>query len=402
MLDKINEDFKILNKNNLLIKANYNLSFVENRFYLTILFNMQKTARGSYVGIIPKEEFLRLSGKTSNNTTTGITRILESLANKRVQIQEFKKQNKKPSEYDFPIITGHKFNPKDNTYTIELSTILYDLLLEYMEVGYTPLNLNVLLGLNNFYAQRIYELLRLWSGNKENINYTVDYLRECFDLGDKYPRYNNFKDRVIEPALESLNSTEKFKITYEELKVGRRVDSITFLVEDLEKRKYFDKKEDKNTIEYKNKEKNGTVELLENECNINESKNEINVLKKENNKFYIPDEEIFTKGSLMQFKRNFKDYDFSINNLEDVFFEACAITIDKDQVDIIDNKSYKFFKPTLQNLLNTHAPMKNKDNYNDDIVYKKTKFHNFNENFTQYSEDELNSIIDKSQREKFR
>jgi DnaD/phage-associated family protein len=33
---------------------------------------------------------------------------------------------------------------------------------------------------------------------------------------------------------------------------------------------------------------------------------------------------------------------------------------------------------------------------------KKTKFHNFNESFTQYSEDEMNEIIRKSQREKFK
>ncbi|MEG2195723.1 MAG: DnaD domain protein [Peptostreptococcaceae bacterium] len=34
--------------------------------------------------------------------------------------------------------------------------------------------------------------------------------------------------------------------------------------------------------------------------------------------------------------------------------------------------------------------------------YKKTKFHNFNETFTQYSSDELDEIIEKSQREKFK
>ncbi|MEG1424561.1 MAG: DnaD domain protein [Peptostreptococcaceae bacterium] len=35
-------------------------------------------------------------------------------------------------------------------------------------------------------------------------------------------------------------------------------------------------------------------------------------------------------------------------------------------------------------------------------TYKKTKFHNFNETFTQYTPDELNEIIEKSQKEKFR
>lgn len=39
---------------------------------------------------------------------------------------------------------------------------------------------------------------------------------------------------------------------------------------------------------------------------------------------------------------------------------------------------------------------------NNAIGYKKTKFHNFDETFTQYSAEELDLIIEKSQREKFK
>lgn len=339
MIESTSEDLKIFNKNNLLIKANYNLSFVENKFYLTILYNMQKTARGNYIGIISKDEFLRLSKKTANNTTGGIERILESLANKRVQIQEFKKQNKKPAEYDFPIITGHKFDPKDNTFTIELSTILYDLLLEYMDVGYTPLNLNVLLGLNNFYAQRIYELLRLWSGQKQNINYTVDYLRECFDLGDKYPRYNNFKERVIDPAIKALNSTERFEITCEEVKVGRKVDSINFNVVDLDKRKYFKKNEDEEVLELEG-------EVIDTQDQNNKAKKDS---KPTENDFYVPDETVFTKGTLRSFKMDFEKINFKNEYMKRAFDDAVMITLDKDDIETIRAMAYKFFKGTLQN-----------------------------------------------------
>jgi len=50
-----------------------------------------------------------------------------------------------------------------------------------------------------------------------------------------------------------------------------------------------------------------------------------------------------------------------------------------------------------------------KDNTNDtkkpinnNEKSKKTKFHNFNETFTQYSSEEMDEIIRKSQREKFK
>lgn len=42
------------------------------------------------------------------------------------------------------------------------------------------------------------------------------------------------------------------------------------------------------------------------------------------------------------------------------------------------------------------------NNSSIDVVTKKTKFHNFNETFTQYSSDELDDIIEKSQKAKFK
>lgn len=363
MIIESNEnDLRILNKNNLLIKANYNLNLVENKFYLTILFNMQKTSRGNYVGIIPKDEFIRLSGKTTNNTSLGISRILESLSSKRVQIQEFKKNNKKPSDYDFPIITGYKFNAENNTYSIELSTILYDLLLEYMEVGYTPLNLGVMLGLNNFYAQRLYELLRLWSSSKEVITYKVDYLRECFGLEEKYKKYTDFRKRVIAPSIDALNSTEKFNISIKENKVSRNIDSIDFIIRDLDKRKYFDKKDivviDKEDIE--NDISNS--DIIKNTKLVNSDKRKSNEVK---SKVYVPDVSIFTTGTLRAFKKDFKDYDFRKEYCMNAFEDSVMITLEKDEVENIKASSYKYFKATLINKLEEY-----KTEYEKDIKFK--------------------------------
>lgn len=349
------KDLQILNKNNLLIKANYNLSFVENKFYLTILFNMQKTSKGNYVGIIPKSEFLRLSGKTANNTKVGIERILKSLSTKRVEIQEFKKQSKKPEEYNFPIITGFKYEPKTDTYKIELSTILYDLLLEYMEVGYTPLNLGVMLGLNNFYAQRLYELLRLWSNSKDVITYKVDYLRECFNLEDKYSKYTDFRKRVIESSIDALNSTEKFKIEINENKIGRRVDSIDFIITDYETRKYFDKEEYEKDIKNIESEK-GIEEKL-----IKKALNQVNAAKIEIKDFYIPDESLFTKGTLRSFKKDFANIDFKDTYMEKAFDDAVMIALDRDDIETIKATSYKFFKATLENKIEEYKKEKEED-----------------------------------------
>ena len=66
-----------------------------------------------------------------------------------------------------------------------------------------------------------------------------------------------------------------------------------------------------------------------------------------------------------------------------------------------------FIKPNnfVKVLENNYIDNVNKQNVvskEQNYIPKKNKFHNFNENFTQYSPDELDEIIRKSQREKFK
>ncbi|HSQ88545.1 DnaD domain protein [Romboutsia sp.] len=72
-----------------------------------------------------------------------------------------------------------------------------------------------------------------------------------------------------------------------------------------------------------------------------------------------------------------------------------------------NNKNIK----NLEDLKKDEETQKNKVNINNKVstnaannndTYKRTKFHNFNETFTQYTPEELDEIIEKSQREKFK
>ncbi len=64
---------------------------------------------------------------------------------------------------------------------------------------------------------------------------------------------------------------------------------------------------------------------------------------------FVPDEEIFTKGTLRSFKKDFKDIDFKNEYMERAFDDAVMITFDRDDVEVIKASSYKFFKGTLHN-----------------------------------------------------
>ncbi len=60
------------------------------------------------------------------------------------------------------------------------------------------------------------------------------------------------------------------------------------------------------------------------------------------------------------------------------------------------------FVKVLENNYIDNADKQNVASKEQNYIQKKNKFHNFNETFTQYSPDELDEIIRKSQREKFK
>lgn len=76
---------------------------------------------------------------------------------------------------------------------------------------------------------------------------------------------------------------------------------------------------------------------------------------------------------------------------------AINITIEKAQ------------KPNWNYLMSTYEDLKNKNNYSNtekfskDVVTfnNKNRFHNFEETFTKYTEEEFEDIILKSQKKKF-
>lgn len=352
------ESNRILMKNNMLVKARYSLSLIENRVFLSMLYKLQKKSDGVLTCSISHSEFKDIIKFKQKNTVKGILEVLEDLRKKPIYFKEEKKNKKGNLWGAYGFINGYEYDDELGIFNIEASEKIHNLLKEYLKMGYTPVNVQIWLSLNNSYAQRFYDLLRLWSGTKDTINYKLDEIKELLMLEDKYSKYNDFKRRVILPAIKELNETGYFEIDIKENKVGRKVDSIDFYIKDLDKRKYFTKDEiikeipdmvleevaitsDENDFE--NKEEiilNDSV-IIEPEIISDTKENKLDI--------FIPDESIFTKGTLRRVKMDFKDIDFKNKYMEKAFEDAVMITLDKDDVETIKATSYKFFKGTLDN-----------------------------------------------------
>lgn len=341
----------IVMKNNIIIKAKYNISTLENRIFLMLLYKLQKNNDDIIKCEISHEEFKTIIKKKQTSSIDSISNLLVNLRKQSIYFRD----EEGWGEYGF--INGFKYIKSKKTFKIEASKEIHTYIRNYLEIGYTPINLSIFFGLINSNAQRFYDLLRLWSGTKSIINYKIDDLKELLMIEDKYDRYNDFKRRVILPAIKELNETGYFEIDIKENKVGRKVDSIDFIVKDLDKRKYFTK--DDTLLKTPSK----VIEevLITTDNTISDDKEETifkpnfntldNISKSKECDFepFVPDETLFTKGTLRSFKLDFKGIDFRNKYMEKAFNDAVMVVLDRDDVETIKATSYKFFKGTLEN-----------------------------------------------------
>lgn len=370
---------RVLMKNNNIVGSKYEAKLVHNRIFTYLLYAFQKNADSeNLIHEVKRNELSRFVLRKNENTLKGLMGILEELRCKKLNLVNIKEDGSR----DYIIagfINKAVYNDRTDSFTITADAEVHRLLHRYLEDGYTPVNLEIFMSLKNTYAQRFYDLLRMWSGTKNVVNYKVDYIRKILLLENKYSEYNNFKRRVLVPAIEELNNTGFFEITFKEKRSGRSIDSIDFIVNDMDKRVYFDKKENKKTLEMKkNIENNSSTTSAD-------------------NAFYVPNKKLFTGNTLNSFKNDFDKYDFRDNDYKRLLQESILVALEKDDEEKIKVKSYNYFKQTLNNKINEFTS--NKD---VNTEYKKNKFANFTQTIDQYSDDELHDIIEKSQREKYK
>ena len=238
-IDIMNEDqdiIEVLFKSNTLIKSNINITSVEYKIFNRILYKCQieKDNNQQLIAILTIDELNSIVKNKSENTLKALTESLEKFI--KIPIR-FEKQK----SYVITTLINKVVVDKENlNFNCYLDKDLYEVLMGYKEIGYSPINLKMIKQANGYYTQRFYELFRVWSGLNKDVTYTVEQLKEwlMIEEGMSYDRYYNFKIKVVEPALKEINQKLNMRVSYTENKVGRSVKSLTFIVEDREPRQY--------------------------------------------------------------------------------------------------------------------------------------------------------------------
>ncbi len=92
--------------------------------------------------------------------------------------------------------------------------------------GFKKYELKTAMEFESVYSMRFYELL---SNQKTPINYSIDTLKEMFQIENKYKLTADFLRYVIEPAKKELDKCSPYTFHYETIKTGRKITSIRFI-----------------------------------------------------------------------------------------------------------------------------------------------------------------------------
>lgn len=97
--------------------------------------------------------------------------------------------------------------------------------------GFTKIYLEGPAKLRSEYAQRLYALMVMMRGTNKEVKFLqidVDELRECFQMGKRYQRFESFYRRVIQKAVQEIEEKSNLTVEVKKIKQGREVKALRF------------------------------------------------------------------------------------------------------------------------------------------------------------------------------
>lgn len=179
---------------------------------------IDKNLIDTYTIEVPLSEFAS-HGEVDNNNNR-LKNALKSLQRKIFEFQDGK------SWESISIIANPKFQRKKNVTYVKflVDEKIYEAILNFSK-GFRRIEIETAMNLESTYAMRFYELM---GGKVDPIKYSMDSLREMFNLQDKYERINDFQKRVLDTAKRELDKSSPVSFDYKPYKQGRKIIGYEF------------------------------------------------------------------------------------------------------------------------------------------------------------------------------
>ncbi len=217
------KDYIVSKSNHFIINSSYDLSLEEQRIIFTLASLVQPEDEEFKPYILKISEFLELLGIKDQTKYTLVPQLTKELMKKVFEIREEKKI------IQIAWLSCAVHDRENGTVTLEFSPHLKPYLLQ-LKNYFTKYKLSTVLQMKSKYSPRIYELLKANQYNKKGFEIKVEDLRKLFKAESTYKKYNDFKKYIILQAQKELKEYSDLIFEFEEIKKGRKVNSLKFYI----------------------------------------------------------------------------------------------------------------------------------------------------------------------------
>lgn len=238
----------LISKSNTLIEAGFDLTLAEHDLMTLAINKLHKQGTGNHDVFITAQEFAVANGISESHAYQQLKATADTLMNRHLKFPLYvdldKKQNKEPQvvsvippKHGRYEIVHTKHNWLQSVGYMDKSGFIYLLfsdpvrfLIDKTGDSYTNYNFSKTIDMTSFNAKRLYELVCKWKDLGKTKSMHIDQWKDFFGVLDKYPKVFDFKRRVLEPAIESINSQGEFSLTLEQSKIGRIITHFQIMI----------------------------------------------------------------------------------------------------------------------------------------------------------------------------
>lgn len=218
---------KIYKADELLQKARYALTLTEQRLILYSISKIQPTDTVNTFYDLNLNDFFKVCGINHKESYTKIKDILRALGNKGWWLK-IGEEESLVRWFTTVRVSKHgvrvKFHEDMFPYLFELA--------KQMRINgrhYTSYEFQYVLPMKSTYSIRLYELLKSYQKNNQKWWFKIDELKDLLNCPN-YERYADFRRFALEPALKEINCYTDLTVEVQTLKLGRKIDTITFIM----------------------------------------------------------------------------------------------------------------------------------------------------------------------------
>lgn len=242
-------------KDNALINASYNLELTEQRLVMLAIINAREIEQGITENSkleIHASDYAKLFNVSLDASYKALKEAVNNLFNRQFSYaKEYKKTGKigiKKTRWVSDIFYVDELAVLEISFAPDVLPLITRL-----EKHFTSYQAKQIAHLTSKYATRLYELLIAWRevGKVPKIEIS-EFRKRLGLLESEYAAMNDFKKRVLDPAIKQINEHTDITVSYEQHKTGRSITGFSFKFKQKKqhKKEIKDVKRDQNTTDF--------------------------------------------------------------------------------------------------------------------------------------------------------